>query len=671
MRTTVAVFLAILATLGFGQQIETGVRVTSNYIGYFADGAFLPDGRIVVRLAGSNNPRVMCFSSTGDVLWEKAIGGVAESMLVTTDGYVYVTARPSEGPWFVLALRTSDGSQAWKHTASASNLLDMRIIGTGLLVGARAKYPGTNESTIALLSLNRMTGDQNYLTMYRRDEHNYYDGSPVVRTSGQTLYLGSSVRQLWYDDDILLIRPDSGELFGRSRIQHIDFQVDATGNVYAGKDFVTRFNAVEGTLEGPAFSVDGEQQFEKILLSGGYVYASAQFGISKIRMSDGHLMWHRDLSRSGAHFIPAMRVDNQGRLHAIGMHVHTNTSTNWTHYMLNPATGATVDSQLMASHPYTNFQVRGDSLTINPVGDILLTGSSSIPGGTSAYAHLAVNYQTPLPANDTYACTENEILQTNGNGVLKNDKNINPAFATTTVISPPVQGSVIMEPNGEFRYDATGVSPGAYTFIYEVSRGTLSATATVTISVSRGLLSLGLTRNVLAGQNATLGTVTLSSPGPNALVTVSDDSSLVTTPASVTIPAGQTSAGFPVKVAPVISQIVTTVRASYGGFTRTAVLTLTPLIPSAIAFSPGSTVTGGSQVSARVVLNGVAGEGGRTVSIFDNSAYSTVPSQVTIPPGATQATFTVQTTPVTNLQISKITAAVTAGQASANLRIVP
>jgi hypothetical protein len=279
-------------------------------------------------------------------------------------------------------------------------------------------------------------------------------------------------------------------------------------------------------------------------------------------------------------------------------------------------------------------------------------------------------YQAPVAVPDNYACVENENFATSGNGVLKNDKFVNPAESMVSVESPPAQGVLVMGVGGEFTYHAPSTA-GTQTFTYKVTRGSFSATAVGTINVSRGLLSLSLARTTLAGQNATLGTVTLSSPGAASVVTIQDDSSLVTTPASVTVASGQTVKTFGVSVVAVNSQINTHINASFGGFTRTVNLTLTPLVPSALAFSPSSTVIGGNSVSCRLVLNGVAGPGGRTVSIYDNSNYSTVPSSVVVPAGATEVTFTINTTHPATQQVSKITAAVSAGTVSANLFIKP
>ena len=80
-----------------------------------------------------------------------------------------------------------------------------------------------------------------------------------------------------------------------------------------------------------------------------------------------------------------------------------------------------------------------------------------------------------------------------------------------------------------------------------------------------------------------------------------------------------------------------------------------------LAFTP-SDLTGGTPTSCRVVINGVAGPGGRVLAIFDNSAYATTPSNVTVPPGATEVTFPIPTSAVSSIRVVTVTARVSAGE---------
>jgi len=183
--------------------------------------------------------------------------------------------------------------------------------------------------------------------------------------------------------------------------------------------------------------------------------------------------------------------------------------------------------------------------------------------------------------------------------------------------------------------------------------------------------TFSMNKTTVAGQNSVQGTVTLSGASASSLAyTTYDNSSLVNTPASVTVPAGTTVKHFQITVVAVNSPINTTVYCRRGTVTQSKPLTLAPLVPTAIAFTP-STVVGGNSVSARVVINGVAGPGGRTIAIFDDSPYTTVPSTVNVPPGATQVIFNITTVPVTSLKTVKLTARVSAGEKIATYRVSP
>lgn len=183
--------------------------------------------------------------------------------------------------------------------------------------------------------------------------------------------------------------------------------------------------------------------------------------------------------------------------------------------------------------------------------------------------------------------------------------------------------------------------------------------------------SFTLNKTQVAGQNSVQGTLTPSTAFPQARVyTTYDNSSLVDTPPTVTLPANATVKNFQITVTAVNSTINTTIFAKFGAVTQSVPLALIPLVPTALAFTP-SEVVGGNSVSCRVVINGVAGPGGRTIAILDNSPNATVPATVTVPPGATQVIFNIATTPVTSQKTVTVTARVSAGEKTGTFRIVP
>lgn len=161
----------------------------------------------------------------------------------------------------------------------------------------------------------------------------------------------------------------------------------------------------------------------------------------------------------------------------------------------------------------------------------------------------------------------------------------------------------------------------------------------------------------VVGGNSSQGTVTLTSGAPagGAVVTLSSSSpSIASVPASVALAAGATSANFTITTASVTASNSATITASFGGTTRTAILTVTPPAPppppaslSALTLSPAS-VTGGNSSQGMVTLTSAAPTGGAVVTLSSsNINAATVPASVTLAAGVTSTTFTVTTKTVT------------------------
>lgn len=190
-------------------------------------------------------------------------------------------------------------------------------------------------------------------------------------------------------------------------------------------------------------------------------------------------------------------------------------------------------------------------------------------------------------------------------------------------------------------------------------------------TISNAQFNLSLNKSAVAGQNFVQGTVTLDAVAASDTVfTTYDNSSLVSTPPSVTVVTGTLSRTFQMSVTAVNSTINTTVYARLGAVTKSQPLALTPLVPTALAFSP-TLITGGGVILGRVVINGVAGPGGRVISIYDNSNYSEMPSTVTVPPGGTDVFFNITTQRPPSIQTVTVTARVSAGAKAGTFRISP
>ncbi|MPZ74576.1 MAG: hypothetical protein GEU74_15380 [Nitriliruptorales bacterium] len=95
---------------------------------------------------------------------------------------------------------------------------------------------------------------------------------------------------------------------------------------------------------------------------------------------------------------------------------------------------------------------------------------------------------------------------------------------------------------------------------------------------SASLSSLSLSPTSVTSGDPSAGTVTLTAAAPSGGASValsSSNTSAATVPASVTVPAGSTSATFTVSTGSVNSDASSTISATYGGTTRSATLTVT------------------------------------------------------------------------------------------------
>lgn len=175
--------------------------------------------------------------------------------------------------------------------------------------------------------------------------------------------------------------------------------------------------------------------------------------------------------------------------------------------------------------------------------------------------------------------------------------------------------------------------------------------------------SLTIVPDSVVGGRPVTGTVTLTSSAPagGAVVALSKAFSgggagtvPAAIPASVTVPAGQTSASFTIDTSAVTAATNVRISATRNSVTVNADVTLFPLLNSVLF---GGTVPGGSPATGEVFLNGPAPSGGLVVSLSSaNASLVTVPASVTVPAGQTTTAFTANTQPVTQFTSVLITA---------------
>jgi hypothetical protein len=200
-------------------------------------------------------------------------------------------------------------------------------------------------------------------------------------------------------------------------------------------------------------------------------------------------------------------------------------------------------------------------------------------------------------------------------------------------------------------------------------------TFTSALSITSGIKSVTFPSTIAAGSSAT-GTVTLSTNAPagGTVVSLSSSSTVLTVPATVTVPAGTDSTTFTATAGAVFADLGVTITATANGGSATAMtqvvrLKLTGLTVNPIAVAGGST----KGATATITLNGQAGTGGTKVTLTSNKpTVASVPATVTVPAGATTVDFKVSTPQsVTTASNAKITATLDSSSAFVNLRISP
>ncbi len=140
------------------------------------------------------------------------------------------------------------------------------------------------------------------------------------------------------------------------------------------------------------------------------------------------------------------------------------------------------------------------SLTLNSNGSFSYTPNNGF-GGTDSFVYrasdggrtddatvtISIN-GAPVARNDSVSTAEDtplngNVLSSNGNGA-DSDPNGDPLSVNTTPISGPSNGGLTLNTNGTFTYTPGANFAGSDSFVYQLSDGVNTDTATVTINVS-------------------------------------------------------------------------------------------------------------------------------------------------------------------------------------------
>lgn len=599
-------------------------------------------------------------------------------LAVDGQGFVYVTGSSAGAPDqnrygdfdYATVKYDPQGNQVWvRRFAGPAGYKDEpqailadadgNVYVTGYSWREYSHLPGGTEYDYATIKYDR-DGNQLWLRYYdgpiHRDEHAQ---SMAFDPDGNIVVTGNSVGgtigvKIYHEVATVKYAPDGTQLWARrySRAGFGDIarkvEIDATGNIYvlgqSGFDDGTGHDSdllllkydPQGTLvwvrhfdyEIPAqgISSEFEDAFELTLDAAGNVYAVGWTYVDGTRYrdflalkynADGALQWVRTFDGGENDYGYRIVVDDAGNVYVSGEAQTPGVpypSTDNVTIKYSPS-GTELWRRVYAASP---GHWDGDTqMVLAPPGGVYVAMMSQIPEG---YNNTVVHY---LPDG-----TEAWSYRIPGNG---NDW----------------LWDLALDPAGDLLVGG-----------HELGSTTATDFLTVKLATSRGTapgprlaaLSISPTR-VMAGESAT-GTVTLDGPAPagGAEVTVESRwTSMAWSPASVTVPAGATAASFPISTSASVPQdTVVDFSASYGGVAKLASLTVakpapppsSPVLQSLTA-SP-LTFPGGCKTSVgKVTLTAPAPAGGAWVQIVDQHPVATMPSGVTVPAGATSATFTI------------------------------
>jgi hypothetical protein len=294
------------------------------------------------------------------------------------------------------------------------------------------------------------------------------------------------------------------------------------------------------------------------------------------------------------------------------------------------------------------------SVTISGVyGGMTRTGTLTVDPAPAALSTVALNPTNVVGGNASQGTVTLSSAAPSGGAVVSLSDNDSAATLPTSVTVAAGSSTAT------FTVSTTSVTSSRSVTISAVYSG-VTRTATLTVNpVAAGLSTVSLNPTSVVGGNSSQGTVTLTAAAPTggAVVSLSDNDSAATVPTSVTVAAGSSTATFTVNTTAVTSSRSVTVSAVYSGVTQTASLTVNP-VPAAltsVSVSPTS-LPGGNSSQGTVTLTAAAPTGGAVVSLSDNDAAATVPTNVTVAAGASTATFTVTTTAVTSTRSVTISA---------------
>jgi len=281
-----------------------------------------------------------------------------------------------------------------------------------------------------------------------------------------------------------------------------------------------------------------------------------------------------------------------------------------------------------------NLKTAGVRMTSLTLSASTATGGANVTG--------TVSFSGPVPATPAPSTS----------GAMVRLTASSPAVGLSPIVVVPVGASSMT-----FNMNVQNV-PATTPVSIVASYDDVVLAKTLTINGSSvSLSSLTVNVSTLTGGQGGAGFVNLTSAAPagHVLVSLSSSNPAVRVPANVLVSSGTTSGVFSFSALPVTTTTAATITAAFGASTASAGVTVNPGVTvgvTSLTLSP-STVAAGSSSTGTVTLSGPAPASGAVVQL-SGASPATLPSNVTVPAGATSATFTVGTTSTASTKQSTI-----------------
>src|SRR5467141_2900950 len=498
--------------------------------------------------------------------------------------------------------------------------------------------PGVPKAVAGLLTANgngalSLTYDENYC----RAPHSVTDaaGTYNVASDGRaSIAIGgySLVAYLVNSNQAFLFVSDLNVLFGFGEPQAaVSFNNSALKGTYAG--FTTNPAAFGVVVFSGEFSADGATPT-------GNITGTEDIGAASGPVSGAAFQATYSVTPSPTDGRGIMTITSGTGGTAV---IYMISATRFVAVSQNDPNPAMLDFELSSVPASSSLS----SLSLNP---------ASVAGGNSSTGTVALS--GPAPTGGA------QVALSSNNGAASVPPSVTIAAGATSATFVVTTSTVA---------SSTTVTISA---VYSGATRTASLTVTPTPPPPPTLSSLSLNPTSVVGGNSSTGTVTLSGPAPTggAQVALSSNNGAASVLPSMTIAAGATSATFVVSTSAVASSTTVTISATHSGVTRSASLTVAPAPPppptlSSLSLNPTSVIGGLQSSTGTATLSGPAPAGGALVLLSSNNGAASVPSSVTVPAGATSATFPVNTSIVLFSTSAQITASYGGKTLAANLTV--